>query len=213
MAKAKAKNAPPSTPAQPAVVEESGEAADLSDPADIEALELMLEETHGVLKQAVERAGPKRVARALDVSLSLVYKWTQPPRTKRNPQASGARNPLDKLITIFSLSQDLEIIHFLCQVARGYYTANPAGANQPERNFVSATVSALNDFADMLHFAEKSLTNDGRIDDGEAAKLRKQWDRLKGRLEQFIVSCEEGQFNAGAKSEPRRRRRGADGEE
>ena len=51
------------------------------------------------------------------------------------------------------------------------------------------------------------------VDDDEAAKLRKQWDRLKGRLEQFIVSCEEGQFNAGAKSEPRRRRRGADGEE
>jgi hypothetical protein len=161
-----------------------------------EALEKTLDTTHQVLKQAVERAGPKRVARALDVSLSLVYKWTQPPRTKRNPAASGARNPLDKLVTIFSLSQDLELIHFVCEVARGYYTANPAGPSRTERNFVSATVDALNDFADMLQYAEKSLTNDGHIDEAESAKLRRQWDRLKGRLEQFIVSCEEGHFNA-----------------
>lgn len=164
-----------------------------------EALERTLDETHAVLKQSVERAGPKRVARALDVSLSLVYKWTQPPRTKRNPGASGARNPLDKLVTIFSLSQDLELIHFLCRIGRGYFTANPAGAARNERNFVSATVNALNDFADMLQYAEKSLTNDGRIDEGEAVKLRRQWDKLKGRLEQFIVSCEEGQFNSGGR--------------
>lgn len=175
-----------------------------------EALDDMLDQTHRVLKQAVERAGPKRVARALDVSLSLVYKWTQPPRTKRNPTASGARNPLDKLITIFSLSQDLEIIHFLCQIARGYYTANPAQSGRPAQNFVSATVSSLNDFADLLQYAEKSLSDDGTIDEAEAGKLRRQWDRLKGRLEQFIVSCEEGQFNAGGKGG---RRRGGDGEE
>jgi len=163
-----------------------------------ELMESVLDETHQVLRQAVERAGPKRVARALDVSLSLVYKWTQPPRTKRNPTASGARNPLDKLVTIFGLSNDLELIHFVCRVARGYYTANPGGAPRNERNFVSATVNALNDFADMLQYAEKSLSSDGRIDEGESRKLRRQWDKLKGRLEQFIVSCEEGHFNANA---------------
>lgn len=190
MAKAKSKVA-----IEPQVVETPEE-----DGLIDEALERMLDETHRVLKQSVERAGPKRVARALDVSLSLVYKWTQPPRTKRNPTASGARNPLDKLITIFSLSQDLEIIHFLCQIARGYYTSNPTRGTKPEQNFVSATVSSLNDFADLLQYAEKSLTNDGAIDESEAVKLRRQWDKLKGRLEQFIVSCEEGQFNASGKS-------------
>jgi hypothetical protein len=151
--------------------------------------------THRVLKNAIDRAGPKRVARALDVSLSLVYKWTQPARTKQNPGASGARNPLDKLLAIFELSQDLEVIHFLCHRARGYYTPNPHGKATTRLSFVSATVQSLNDFAEMLQFAEKSLTNDGRIDQRESHRLRKQWDRLKGRLEQFIISCEEGRFN------------------
>ena len=62
-------------------------------------------------------------------------------------------------------------------------------------NFVSETVSSLNDFADMLQFAEKSLTDDGKIDESEATKLRQQWNRLKGRLEHFVISCEEGHFN------------------
>jgi hypothetical protein len=165
-------------------------------------------ETHRVLKQAVDRAGPKRVARALDISLSLVYKWTQPARTKENPAASGARNPLDKLLVIFELSQDLELIHFICDIARGYYTPNPVAVGTSRINFVTETVTALNDFADMLQFAEKSLTNDGRIDDLEAQRLRQQWNRLKGRLEHFVTSCEEGRFNSKHSDEG-----GDDGEE
>ncbi|MCC7508698.1 MAG: hypothetical protein IT464_04945 [Planctomycetes bacterium] len=173
--------------------------------SDEQLLEGLLDDTHKVLKQAVDRAGPKRISRALDVSLSLVYKWTQPPRTKKNPSASGARNPLDKLVTMFHLSQDLEIIHFLCRVARGYYTSNPVHGNEQTQNFVSATISSLNDFADMIHHAEKSLTGDGMIDDDESKKLRRMWDKLKGRLESFIVACEEGRFN--------REGRGVDGDE
>jgi hypothetical protein len=91
--------------------------------ADEQVLEDLLEDTHRILKQSVDRAGPKRVARALDVSLSLVYKWTQPPRTKKNPGSlSGARNPLDKLVTIYHLSEDLELIQFLCRVAQAVTT-------------------------------------------------------------------------------------------
>ena len=163
--------------------------------ADEEVLEGLLEDTHRILKQAVDRAGPKRVARSLDVSLSLVYKWTQPPRTKKDPAASGARNPLDKLVTIFHLSEDIELVQFLCRIARGYYTSNPMLNSKAGSSFVTATVTALNDFADLMQMAEKSLTDDGEIDEGEAKKLRKNWDRLKGRLEHFIVSCEEGAYD------------------
>jgi hypothetical protein len=167
--------------------------------ADEQVLDDLLEDTHKILKQAVDRAGPKRVARAMDVSLSLVYKWTQPPRTKKNPSGSGARNPLDKLVTIFHLSEDIELIQFLCRIARGYYTSNPGMSGAAGHSFVTATVSALNDFADLMHMAEKSLTNDGQIDDDEAKKLRKNWDRLKGRLEHFIVGCEEGAYDLKAR--------------
>lgn len=163
--------------------------------ADEQMLEDLLDDTHRILKQAVDRAGPKRVARALDVSLSLVYKWTQPPRTKKNPAASGARNPLDKLVTIFHLSDDIELVQFLCRIGRGYFTSNPALQGKAGHSFVTATVGALNEFADLMQLAEKSLTDDGRIDSDESKKLRKNWDRLKGRLEHFVVGCEEGVYD------------------
>lgn len=190
MRKAAREKTPPSAKPDPIKELERVQAQSTSE------MERIFAETHRVLKQAVDRAGPKRVARALDISLSLVYKWTQPARTKDNPTASGARNPLDKLLTIFELSQDLELIHFICQAARGYYTPNPVPHGTSRINFVTETVSALNEFADMLQFAEKSLTNDGSIDDLEAQRLRQQWNRLKGRLEHFVTSCEEGRFNS-----------------
>jgi len=195
MRKAAREKTPPSAKKDPIKELEQVQAQNQSEMSRVFA------DTHRVLKQAVDRAGPKRVARALDISLSLVYKWTQPARTKENPAASGARNPLDKLLAIFELSQDLELIHFICQVARGYYTPNPVPEGNSRVNFVSETVSALNDFADLLQFAEKSLTNDGSIDDLEAQRLRQQWNRLKGRLEHFVTSCEEGHYNSKAKDD------------
>ncbi|MCC6465409.1 MAG: hypothetical protein IT463_08740 [Planctomycetes bacterium] len=186
----------------PAAAREHAPPPDDTEESESEALlGTLLDETHKVLKTAVERAGPKRVARALDVSLSLVYKWTQPPRTKRNPQASGASNPLDKLITIYALSQDLELVHFLCRVAKGYYAPNPGRRDGAALSFVTETVHSLNEFADLMHLAEKSLADDGRIDTNEAERLRRNWDRLKGRLEQFVVACEEGHFNVGGHAE------------
>lgn len=182
--------------------------------ADEQVLEDLLDDTHKILKQAVDRAGPKRVARALDVSLSLVYKWTQPPRTKKNPAASGARNPLDKLVTIFHLSEDIEVIQFLCRIARGYYTSNPMLQGKVGHSFVTATVGALNEFADLMQLAEKSLTDDGRIDESEAKNLRKDWDRLKGRLEHFIVACEEGAYDIEKDDKgPKSKKRGKSEEE
>jgi hypothetical protein len=52
-------------------------------------------ESHEVLKEAFDSptASPKEIASELGVSLSLVYKWAQPPEG----QGSGSRNPLDRV--------------------------------------------------------------------------------------------------------------------
>ena len=52
-------------------------------------------ESHEVLKEAFDSptTSPKEIAAELGVSLSLVYKWAQPPEG----QGSGSRNPLDRV--------------------------------------------------------------------------------------------------------------------
>lgn len=152
--------------------------------------------THQVLRDAVDKVGVKKVAAALDVSTSLVYKWCQPPKNPDSPDASGVTNPLDRLLRIFELTTDLDLLHFLCRSAGGYFTPNPEAHSVAEASFIKETVEILTEFASLMRGAENSLSDDGKIDEDEAAVLRKNWDRLKSRLEHFVGCCEDGVFNS-----------------
>ena len=74
-------------------------------------------ESHEVLKQAFDNSGisPKEIASELGVSLSLVYKWTQP----NTETGSGSRNPLDRLAALVLLNREPAIVEWLCQHAGG----------------------------------------------------------------------------------------------
>ncbi|MCK6439673.1 MAG: hypothetical protein L6Q71_05665 [Planctomycetes bacterium] len=155
---------------------------------------MKLRPTHEALKDCIEKAGVKKVAGALGISSSLVYKWCQPPDDEKG-ESSGAANPLDRMLTIYELSGDSEIIQYLCRRAGGFFTENPHAKTKAELRFVTETIEILNKFADLMHYAERSLRGDGVIDHGEAVNLRQDWDRLKSRLEHFITACEQGQFD------------------
>ena len=58
-------------------------------------------ESHEVLREAFEKASPKEIAALLGVSLSLVYKWSQPPG---DGQGSGSLNPLDRTRAIMEIT-------------------------------------------------------------------------------------------------------------
>ena len=60
--------------------------------------------SHEILKTVVESVGVKHVASDLGVSTSLVYKWCA--RPDPSPTGSGARNPLDRLVTLFESTGD-----------------------------------------------------------------------------------------------------------
>jgi len=152
-------------------------------------------DTHVILRDAIQKVGVKRIASALEVSQSLVYKWCQPHKDGEMPDSSGVTNPLDRLMLVYELTQDLEIVQYICRQAGGYYTPNPPAEGAVGKRFVSETVQILDKFADLMRYAEQSLHNDGRIDPEEGKKLRKDWDRLKSRLESFVRSCEDGHFD------------------
>lgn len=152
-------------------------------------------DTHVILRDAIQRVGVKKIATALDVSQSLVYKWCQPHKDGELPDSSGVTNPLDRLLVVYNETKDIEIVQYICRQAGGYFTPNPPFEGEVGRRFVSETVQILDKFADLMRYAEQSLHNDGRIDPEEGSKLRKDWDRLKSRLESFVASCERGHFD------------------
>jgi hypothetical protein len=151
-------------------------------------------ESHDVLKRALEgtHAGPKEVAAELGVSLSLVYKWTQPSAGS----GSGSRNPLDRVSDLVRLTRHVEIVEWLCQKAGGYFVRNPKEAKGGERSgyeVVPATHLIVQQFAGLLDAVARAA-EDSSISTEESAEIRMVWDRLKAYCEGFVRCCEEGDF-------------------
>lgn len=151
-----------------------------------------------VLREAVDRVGAKAVAAKLNLSTALVYKWCQEPRSEDEPDASGARNPLDRLQTLYLATQDPRIINWLCSAADGFYVPNPSvRPGQEEGQLLAITQRVVQDFGELLTDISRSIENDGQIMEDEADTIRQSWERLKSQAECFVVACEQGLYRRG----------------
>lgn len=147
-----------------------------------------------VLRDAIERVGVKAVAARLNLSTAMVYKWCQEP-SQDDVDASGALNPLDRLRTILEMTNDPRIANWLCNVADGFYVANPnVKPHEHDEQLLSATQRMVQDFSELLREVSRSVENDGFILQDEAERIRQSWERLKGQAESFVIACERGQY-------------------
>lgn len=148
-------------------------------------------ESHEVLKQAFDNSGisPKEIASELGVSLSLVYKWTQP----NTETGSGSRNPLDRLAALVLLTREPAIVEWLCQHAGGYLVMNPKSTCEQGFEVIPATSSIVQQFAGLLDVVSRAA-QDNNIDAQESDEIRIVWDKLKSYCEGFVRCCEEGDF-------------------
>ncbi|MGA3182080.1 MAG: phage regulatory CII family protein [Verrucomicrobiota bacterium] len=145
-------------------------------------------ESHELLREVFQKTSPKHAACELGLSLSMVYKWTEPPAAR-----SGAANPLDRVAVLVRCSGDERIVQWLCQQAGGFFIKNPK-ANQPHPAFlVPAMHHVVQEFADLLAVMARSA-EDSQITAAEAKSIRARWEELKTVTEEFVRCCEEGNF-------------------
>jgi len=145
-------------------------------------------ESHEILREVFQKTSPKHAASELGLSLSMVYKWAEPPSDK-----SGAANPLDRVAKLVRCSGDHRIVQWLCQQAGGFYIKNPKTGRPHPAFLVPAMNTVVQDFADLLAVMADSA-HDNRITDEEAKYIRARWEELKSVAEEFVRSCEEGDF-------------------
>lgn len=141
------------------------------------------------LRVAVKDVGVKRVAAALGVSTSLVYKWCERRENDDGSPGSGAENPLDRLATLVEISGDDRPVRWLAGAAGGFYTRNPSGRPAAGLGILRQTQVIIREFADVLASVEDSLV-DGVIEPVEAEQVRKEWEDLKSAGEMLVVGCE-----------------------
>lgn len=147
--------------------------------------------SHELLREVFEKCNPKKIAADLGLSVSLIYKWAEPP--EETGTGSGATNPLDRVEALLRCTEDPRLIQWLCEKSGGFFVKNPKG-NWPHPDFlVPATNQILQEFADMLS-AIAIAAADNRITKTEARNIRDRWEELKQVTEGFVRCCENGNF-------------------
>jgi hypothetical protein len=147
-------------------------------------------DSHELLKDLLKKTSAKQVCADMGLSLSLIYKWAEPPAVNAG---SGAVNPLDRVDQLLKITKDERIAHWVAERAGGFYIKNPA-AHRDSEDLIPSTNAIVQQFADMLGIIA-SAAADQKITAQEAAGIRAQWERLKSVTEGFVQAAENGNFS------------------
>lgn len=147
--------------------------------------------SHELLKEVLKKISAKEISADMGLSLSLIYKWAEPPATETG---SGAQNPLDRIERLLQITNDPRIAQWVCERAGGFFITNPK--HKPhDYSLIPSTNSIVQEFADMLGVIATAAA-DNQISLAEAKAIRRRWEDLKSVTEGFVHHCEEGNFAA-----------------
>lgn len=148
--------------------------------------------SHEVLREAAEQIGVKALAAKLRLSPALVYKWCEEPNTD-DPDASGSKNPLDRVREIVQFTKHIPVLSWLCQQAGGFFVYNAeANSHDIDADLLHSTQHLVLAFSSLLQEVSESASDDGAISAKEAEQIRLDWEQLKTTAETFVVACERG---------------------
>lgn len=146
-------------------------------------------EAHEVMREVLKRTSAKQIAADMNLSLSLIYKWAEPPE---DDSGSGASSPLDRVGQLIRITGDVRVAQWVCERAEGFYIRNPHNL-PPGQPLIPLTNDIVQEFADMLATIASSSA-DSVITKEEARNIRRRWEDLKSVTEGFVKAAETGHF-------------------
>jgi hypothetical protein len=147
-------------------------------------------QSHEMLKEVLKKTSAKQIAADMGLSLSLIYKWAEPPS---DDSGSGANNPLDRIEQLLRITNDRRIAQWVCERAGGFFITNPDARPHPY-SLIPATNDIVQEFADMLQVIA-SAAADQKVTKEEAKNIRARWEELKSVTEGFVRAAEQGNFS------------------
>jgi hypothetical protein len=148
-------------------------------------------QSHELLKEVLKRTSAKQISADMGLSLSLIYKWAEPPT---EVAGSGASNPLDRIEQLIRSTGDQRIAHWVCARAGGFFIENPPAKISGE-SLVPATNSIVGEFAQLLATIA-TASADQHVSAAEAKNIRARWETLKSATEGFVAAAEQGAFRS-----------------
>ena len=147
-------------------------------------------QSHEVMKEVLKQTSAKQIAAGMGLSLSLIYKWAEPPV---DDSGSGTGSPLDRIGQLIRITGDARPAQWVCEQADGFYIRNPL--NTPPTAVILATNDIVQECADILATIAKASA-DNTITKDEARIIRRRWEELKSVTEGFVKAAEGGNFGA-----------------
>lgn len=147
--------------------------------------------SHEVMKEVLKKTSAKQIAADMGLSLSLIYKWAEPPQ---EDSGSGAGSPLDRVGQLIRITKDPRLAQWVCEQAGGFFIRNPQQLPPPQQ-LIPVTNDIVQEFADMLATIATSSA-DNIITKDEAKNIRRRWEELKTVTEGFVTAAEQGTFGA-----------------
>ncbi len=148
--------------------------------------------SYEVLKDTIRPVGAKSIAGDMKLSTSLVYKWCE---AHGESDDAGVVNPLDRVLQICQLTDNVAPVTWLCQQTGGFRVDNPNLGKKNRASVIKSTQALLKEFSDVLAAVSESYGDDRRIDPDEACRIRDEWEDLKGIAESFVLACEKGAYD------------------
>ena len=148
-------------------------------------------QSHELLREVFQKGSAKQVAADLGLSLSLIYKWAEPPEENAG---SGSANPLDRIAALQRSTKDPRLTQWLCEQAGGFFVRNPRTHHAHPDFLIPATNEIVQEFADLLAVIAGAAA-DNQITPKEAKNIRARWEELKSVTEGFVACCEHGNFS------------------
>lgn len=153
-------------------------------------------DSHEVMRDVLKKTSAKQIAAEMGLSLSLIYKWAEPPGDE---SGSGTGSPLDRVGQLIRISNDARVAQWVCEQAGGFYIRNPQNL-PPGQALIPITNDIVQEFADMLATIAIS-SSDSVITKDEARKIRMRWEELKSVTEGFVKAAESGNYGPPKESE------------
>jgi len=148
--------------------------------------------SYEILREVFQKCSPKQIAADLGLSISMIYKWAEPPE---DSAGSGSVNPLDRIDALLRCTDDRRIVQWICQRAGGFFIKNPKLDSPHPEFLIPATNEIVQEFADLLAVIATAAA-DNRITNQEAKSIRARWEELKCVTEGFVACCEAGNFES-----------------
>ncbi|HVS52511.1 MAG TPA: helix-turn-helix domain-containing protein [Opitutaceae bacterium] len=147
--------------------------------------------SHEVMREVLKKTSAKQIAAEMGLSLSLIYKWAEPPE---DDSGSGASSPLDRVGQLIRITKDARIAQWVSEETGGFFIRNPQNL-PPHQPLIPITNDIVQEFADMLATIATSSA-DNVITKDEAKNIRRRWEELKTVTEGFVRAAESGNFGA-----------------